>query len=124
MAKEFITKKYDKKVDGKKVEKETTYRIDIDFVPAKLEEICLEFMTNYCIAKNDTQWLSDMLTTKIKYVVSKGKNKGETKERKYTEKEIKKEFVGRYFENLKAKEKEKSPFETALEKIQAAQNKE
>lgn len=50
---EYITKKT--KVKG--VEKETTYRIDADFKPAKTQDVCQEFIENYCVANGQTDWL-------------------------------------------------------------------
>lgn len=53
MAEKYITKK--KKVNGQEVE--TTFRIDADFVPAKANQICMEFIENYCVANDKIDWL-------------------------------------------------------------------
>lgn len=39
---------------------ETTYRIDADFIPSKTSDICQEFIENYCVANNETDWLVEV----------------------------------------------------------------
>lgn len=53
MAEEYITKT--KKVKGETVS--TTYRVDADYVPTKISDICQEFIENYCVAHKATDWL-------------------------------------------------------------------
>ena len=59
MAEQYITKK--KKVKGEV--KETTYRIDADFTPKAIGEISNEFIENYCVAKNEIEWLVNAVNT-------------------------------------------------------------
>lgn len=43
-------------------EKETKYRIDPDFIPTKVEEICEDFIINYCEANGKESWLEAQYT--------------------------------------------------------------
>jgi len=120
MAQETIKKKYLKAVkdekgelvkdkDGKIVKKvvETEYRIDSDFIPKTADDICQEFIVNYCIAKGkeDTKWLYDLMNKEETKVIKSGKNKGKEKTYKISALEVRKEFINKYFPNLSAQEK-------------------
>ena len=64
MSKEmYITKNYTKKVNGENQTVTTKYRIDAEFIPTKANEICSEFIKNYCISKGNEgiQWYIDKL---------------------------------------------------------------
>lgn len=93
MAKElFITNTYTNK--NKEVI-ETKYRVDSDFIPTEQNQICIDFIKNYCMSKGkeDVQWLLNLMTTKI----TDNENK---KSRKITNLEIRKQFVNKYFPSL------------------------
>lgn len=62
---ETITKVVTRKIDGKTAQVEATYRIDVDFVPSEINEICEEFIQAYCVAQGDAEWLVNQYTTKI-----------------------------------------------------------
>lgn len=74
MAAKYINKV--KKVN--KVAVETTYRIDADFVPTDINEICMEFIENYCVANNELEWLVETINTEAYEVTRKNKETGET----------------------------------------------
>ena len=104
---EYIEKKYTK-VDAETKEKKiikTTYRVDKEFVPSKPEEICEEFIINFCMGnKKEEDWLFNQFQERVK-----DKN---GKEIKKTFLQIRKEFMLRHFPNLcntepKLTEKEK-----------------
>lgn len=59
MAAEYIKKTHKK--NGTTVE--TTYRIDAAFVPAKIGDICNEFIENYCVANKEIDWLVEVSNT-------------------------------------------------------------
>lgn len=70
MAEQFVTKS--KKVNGETIE--TQYRIDADFKPTKIAEICMEFIENWCVANNQIEWLvNTMNITEYKVIRNKGK---------------------------------------------------
>ena len=77
MAAKYVTKT--KKVKGETIE--TTYRVDADFKPTEINEISIEFIENYCVAKNQIDWLVAAVNTSSYEVERKDKNSGE----KYTE---------------------------------------
>ena len=54
------------------------YRIDADFVPNAVEDICIDFIDNYVEANNKGEWLVNELMKKETY--KKGKKKGEQKD--------------------------------------------
>lgn len=128
MAQEFITKTYEKKKDGVKTEVKTTYRIDKDFVPTKNSEICYEFIANFCEAKGNEaiEWLiaiqEKMVERKDKDGNVKMKNEKPVKQR-LTDKEIIKEFIDKYFPELKAKAKEEPKYKSRIEALKKALNK-
>ena len=91
---EFITKEYKKK--DKTVVK-TEYRIDIDFVPQSANEICKEFMENYCVSKGkkELEWYINLIGTKKK--VAKG---NQIIEREISLLEIRKAFIEKFFPSI------------------------
>ena len=100
MAEQKITKKYKNK-NGEV--KETTYRIDADFVPKKATDICDEFINNYCKAQGveAVKWL--LGKRKEKVIATKEKTNLETNEietiefeRKLTALEIRKAFIEKF----------------------------
>ena len=73
MAAKYITKS--KKVRGELVE--TTYRVDADFKPTEVNEISMEFIENYCVAKGEIAWLLETVNTSAYEVKRKDKETGE-----------------------------------------------
>ena len=55
---QYTTKKVRKK-DG--TIQENKYRIDPTFVPEKINDICDEFIVNYCVANDKQEWLFNEL---------------------------------------------------------------
>jgi hypothetical protein len=62
---ETITKLVTRKINGKTAQVEATYRVDLDFVPDDINDICEEFIQAYCVAQGDEAWLYEQYTTKI-----------------------------------------------------------
>lgn len=83
---EFITK-----ISGKE-KKEITYRIDADFAPTDINDICIEFIENYCVAKKETGWLVDTVS---KSIVDKT-----GKKRDYPFVSIRADFVKKFFPEI------------------------
>ena len=103
MAAKYITKVVDvfnKNENGKKVKagtKEVTYRIDADFVPTAMADICQEFIENYCKAKNEMEWLLEQVNETITDKNGKIRDKGFVA--------IRSEFCDKFFKDLRASEK-------------------
>lgn len=100
MAKElYIEKEYKKKdKEGNITPVKTKYRVDADFEPKKPNEVCKEFIENYCISKGKEtlQWYIDILSkTEIK----------DNKEIPITEGAIKKEFIDKFFPVIRESKK-------------------
>lgn len=74
MAEKYITKT--KKVKGEEVK--INYRIDPDFVPQSQNDICQEFIENYCAANDKIDWLLEEVNTTT-YSVTRKDEKGEMK---------------------------------------------
>lgn len=98
----YITKKHEIKLeDGTKQEKEIRYRIDADFKPAAISDICMEFIVNYCEDKNQINWLMEKVNTTI--VDKNGKN------RDYPFVSIRADFMNEFFPSIaKGDKKQKS----------------
>lgn len=107
MAEKYITKK--KKVKGEVVE--TKYRIDADFKPTAIGEICMEFIEAYCVANEKIDWLLEEVNI-TEYAVIRNKGKAnETKEivkcDNYPFVNLRKDFVEKFFPKIiKGKENE------------------
>lgn len=71
MAEKYVTKKHKiTKGEKKGTIVETTYRVDADFVPSEINQISIEFIENYCVAKNEVEWLVTTANTSS-YVVER-----------------------------------------------------
>ena len=57
---------------------EKPYRIDAEFVPTEIDEICIDFIDNYVEANNKGEWLVSELMKKETY--KKGDKKGQEKD--------------------------------------------
>lgn len=87
---EYITKVTTKKdEEGNNVKVETKYRIDADFVPSSINEVCLEFMMNYCKAKKEGAWLIEKANTTI--------TDKQGKERDYPFVNLRADFMNKFF---------------------------
>ena len=96
----------DKKT-GEKTATEIKYRIDADFVPSASSEICMDFIENYCVANNETDWLVEVVQ-KTKTIKDKdGNDTG--KVRDYNFIEIRADFVDKFFPQIKGKKPKKTP---------------
>lgn len=81
------------------------YRVDPDFVPKKLADICEDFIQNYCIAKDEINWLDKQYASKETFTVKKDKRtykgvvyeKGEEYEADKTFISIRKDFAEKFF---------------------------
>lgn len=62
---ETITKVVSRKINGKSAQVEATYRVDLDFHPENINEICEEFIQAYCKAQGEENWLYEQYTMKI-----------------------------------------------------------
>lgn len=59
---------YEKGEDGKKHKvgtEEKKFRVDAAFIPQSIDEICDEFIGNYCEAHEETDWLVEQLEATI-----------------------------------------------------------
>lgn len=114
MAAEFITKTKTKKGETITV----TYRIDAEFTPKKAEEICAEFIENYCVAHNAIDWLLEKVNI-TSYTILRDKGKEtecyETVECKnYPFPMLRKDFIDKFFPTLGGK---KEPAESLKDKL-------
>lgn len=109
MAEQFVTYKTLVRVRGEdgewlkdekghyiKVEKETKYRVDIDFIPKKIDEICIEFIDNYVTAHNEGEWFSEVLS--MDEEIKKGTRKGQKQKASFVT--IRSKFVNKFFPNI------------------------
>lgn len=80
--------------------KETRYRIDADFKPKKIGDICQEFIANYCEANNQGEWLLD--------TIDKKETDKHGKEMDISSMSIRKAFVLQFFPDI-LKGKDKAP---------------
>lgn len=88
---EKITKTHtrkDKKT-GEVITVSTEYCISADFVPAKVADICTEFIENYCVANNEVEWLCQKYESTI---VDK-----DGKKRPYPFVNLRADFVTKFF---------------------------
>ena len=75
---------------------EKQYRIDADFKPTSISEICSEFIDNYVDANNEGEWFISVLEQKETY--KKGKKKGQEKEISFVS--IRSAFVRKFFPEI------------------------
>ena len=117
MSEQWITKS--KKAKGEAIE--TRYRVDAEFVPNKANDICMEFIVNYCEANNETNWLLDEVNISSYTVKRKDKATGAT----YTETvscsnypfvNLRKDFIKKFFPNLINNSSKKETWKEILNK--------
>ena len=88
------------------------YRVDADFKPTAIDEICAEFIDNYVEANNEGEWFVSVLEKTETY--KKGKRKGETKDISFVT--IRSEFAKKFFPEIIKGEKPVSFREKMLAK--------
>ena len=99
------------KLVWKKVGKE--YRIDADFVPTAIEDICLDFIDNYIEANNEGEWVLKVLEQTEVY--KKGKKQGKTKEVSFVT--LRSAFASKFFpEIIKGSDKKEENFRERMKK--------
>lgn len=86
-------------------EVEKTYRVDADFKPTGVEEICSEFIDNYVEANNEGEWFVNLLSSKEKY--KKGEKKGQEKDISFVS--IRSAFAKKFFPDIVKGDKETEP---------------
>lgn len=125
---EYEVKKVRKK-DGSIAE--TKYRIDANFIPAAVNEICDKFIINYCVANNEEKWLFDELNAtetatankdrKVTAVVNGKKQRnfnvkaGETYEQPKSFVSLRSDFANKFFPDIvKGSSTKESPLDAFL----------
>ena len=90
---------------------EKTYRIDADFVPTAIEDICIDFIDNYVDANNEGEWLvSELEKTEV---YKKGKKQGEEKDISFVS--LRAAFTKKFFPDIiKGSDKKEESFRTKL----------
>ena len=78
----------------KTVEKE--YRVDADFKPKAIDDICAEFIDNYIEANDEGEWFVGILESKETY--KKGEKKGQEKEISFVT--IRSAFAKKFFPEI------------------------
>ena len=102
MAEKYITKnKRVRAESGEMVEVSTKYRIDADFVPENINEVCLEFIVNYCKANKEVDWLKE---TANKFIIDK-----KEVERRYPFVKLRADFMNKFFPSKVKGKAEKAP---------------
>lgn len=117
MAEQWITKS--KKANGETVE--TKFRVDADFIPKKANDICMEFIVNYCEANNETDWLVDEVNISSYTVERKDKATGKTYTKvvecsNYPFVNLRKDFIEKFFPKLISKSAKKETWKEILNK--------
>lgn len=111
---ETIIKEYKKKnkETGEVQVVKTEYTIDKDFIPTKPEEICEEFIINFCMGnKKEEDWLFNQFQERVK-----DKN---GKEIKKPFLQIRKEFIIRHFPKIAESKKKSSAKEDFINMMKA-----
>lgn len=75
---------------------EQKYRIDADFKPKAIDEICAEFIDNYVEANDEGEWFVSILESKETY--KKGEKKGQEKEISFVT--IRSAFAKKFFPEI------------------------
>lgn len=82
---------------------EKKYRVDADFKPTSIDEICAEFIDNYVEANNEGEWFVEVLQRTEVY--KKGEKKGQEKEISFVS--IRSAFAKKFFKEIIKGEPEK-----------------
>jgi len=77
-------------------EVEKKYRIDADFKPKAIDEICAEFIDNYIEAHDEGEWFVELLEKGETF--KKGEKKGQTKEISFVS--IRSAFANKFFPEI------------------------
>lgn len=75
---------------------EQKYRIDAEFKPKAIDDICAEFIDNYVEANNEGEWFVSVLEQKETY--KKGAKKGQEKDISFVS--IRSAFVRKFFPEI------------------------
>lgn len=75
---------------------EKKYRVDADFEPKAIDEICADFIDNYVEAHNEGEWFVGVLEQKETY--QKGEKKGKEKEISFVG--IRSAFANKFFPQI------------------------
>lgn len=75
---------------------EKQYRVDPDFKPTAIDEICAEFIDNYVEAHDEGEWFVSVLEKKETY--KRGEKKGKEKEVSFVT--IRSEFAKKFFSEI------------------------
>jgi len=98
---QYVTKTHK---DKEKKEVKVVYRIDAGFQPKAIGEICEEFIQNYVIANNETDWLVAQYSEKETATAKKDtktRKKGDTYEQDKSFVSIRSAFVDKFFPDIK-----------------------
>lgn len=100
MAETYITKT--KVVKGETIK--TQYRVDAEFEPETIGDICMEFIENYCVANNQIDWLLDEINI-TEYTVIRDKGKATEYEEvvkcdNYPFVNLRRDFVEKFFKKI------------------------
>lgn len=110
---DFITKS--KKVKGEMVE--TTYRVDASFVPTAINDICNEFIENWCVANNKVEWLVQKVNT-TSYQVKRKDGTIDTVEcDNYPFVNLRRDFVETFFPSIIKGEAKKETFKDKINRL-------
>ena len=75
---------------------EKQYRVDADFKPTSIDEICADFIDNFIEANNEGEWFVGVLEQTETY--KKGEKKGEKKEISFVS--IRSAFANKFFPEI------------------------
>lgn len=123
MAEKTIAKTHKNK---KGEEKTILYRVDADFVPTSVNEICEEFIQNYCEAKGQVEWLIAQYEAEEEAIAKKdGKRRkaGEKYKQPKSFVSIRADFVSSFFPNILKGDKTTNNREAWLAKHKKASKK-
>ena len=116
MADKYVEKKHKNK-DGK--EGVTKYRVDSAFVPSAVNEICEEFIQNYCEANDLVDWLTAQYEEKevaVAKTTTKRRQAGDKYEIPKSFVSIRSAFVAKCFPNIVKGDSKDSPRDKWLKK--------
>lgn len=90
------------------------FRIDAAFKPTRIDEICEEFIENYCEANNEIEWLIEKVNTTKYTTKKKNKETGEIEEveiecKNYPFVNLRSDFVNKFFSDILKGNAEKKP---------------
>lgn len=115
----IVTKKCKGKVvkdaNGNSIKVTKKFRVDADFKPKKIDDICIEFIANYCKANKQKEWFMETVnkktTAKKKVKDENGKPTGEVtiEEIDYPFVNVRADFANKFFPSIIKGTPEKQP---------------